>query len=103
MFKNECDIVLDLLPLYIENKTCNESNDLVMKHLEECQECSEVYRNMTADLPAINVPDNGFKRKRRKHIKRADIFVAGICIMLYAAILCGFICWFYNVLTEGLF
>lgn len=103
MFENECDVVLDLLPLYIENKTSDESNRLVRKHLEECRECSEIYRSMTADLSAINIPKDGFKRKRSRHIVRADVLIIGICITLYAAALCGFICWLFSVLTAGIF
>ncbi|MBQ8409052.1 MAG: zf-HC2 domain-containing protein [Clostridia bacterium] len=37
--KNECSIVRDLLPLYLEDMVCPETADYVKAHLEECAEC----------------------------------------------------------------
>ena len=48
----DCDIVLELLPLYIEQKTGAESNAFVEEHLAECEQCREVYELMSADWMA---------------------------------------------------
>ena len=37
--KNECSIVRDLLPLYVENMLSSESADFVNEHLKECHSC----------------------------------------------------------------
>jgi hypothetical protein len=37
--KNECSIVRDLLPLYVENMLNSESADFVDEHLKECPSC----------------------------------------------------------------
>ena len=37
--KNECNVIKDLLPSYIDNLTSIESNELINKHLEECNDC----------------------------------------------------------------
>lgn len=103
MYDHECDIVCDLLPLYIENRTGCESSRLVQSHLEGCMECSEIYRSMTAELPAVNIPDDKGKKRHRRHFVRMDALIAGIFVVVYAVVLCVFICWFYNLLTEGLF
>lgn len=46
---SDCDIVLELLPLYIEQKTGQESNLFVAAHLAECEQCREAYEWMSAD------------------------------------------------------
>lgn len=38
--KLSCDVIKDLLPLYVENITSEDSNRLVQKHLEECADCT---------------------------------------------------------------
>jgi len=56
----ECDIVRELLPLYIEQKTGEESNELIGRHLPECEECREIYRWMSADwMEEKNAGDTG--------------------------------------------
>lgn len=52
MSKNysDCDIVLELLPLYIEQKTGEESNSFVESHLAKCQQCREIHEVMNADF-----------------------------------------------------
>ncbi|MCD7748093.1 MAG: zf-HC2 domain-containing protein [Firmicutes bacterium] len=45
-----CDIVRDLLPLYIDHETSEESSEMIKEHLAECEECREIYKS------AHNVP-----------------------------------------------
>lgn len=45
--KNECNIVRDLLPLYIENMASEETREFVEAHLSKCPECNELYLSMT--------------------------------------------------------
>ena len=42
--KNECNIVRDLLPLYIENMVSAESAQFVEAHLSKCPECNDRHR-----------------------------------------------------------
>ncbi|MBQ8548796.1 MAG: zf-HC2 domain-containing protein [Lachnospiraceae bacterium] len=44
--KNECSIVRDLLPLYVENMVSAETGEFVKEHLEGCGECREEYERM---------------------------------------------------------
>ncbi len=43
---NECKIVQDLLPNYIENLTSNETSEFIKGHLDNCKECNEIYNKM---------------------------------------------------------
>lgn len=46
--KNECSIVRDILPLYLENMVSDETGAFVKEHLKDCPEC-------TAELEALKV------------------------------------------------
>ncbi|MCR5481756.1 MAG: DUF4825 domain-containing protein [Clostridia bacterium] len=45
-----CNIIKDLLPLYIEGLTSEESNSLIEEHLKECEACRELYEEMKKDM-----------------------------------------------------
>lgn len=40
---NNCAIVRDLLPLYFDGETTEETTAFIKQHLEECQECREYF------------------------------------------------------------
>lgn len=46
----ECNVILDLLPLYLDGRTCDDTNDVVQEHLKECKECRKVYEEMAGEL-----------------------------------------------------
>lgn len=52
MNKINCNIIKDLLPLYIDNLTSNESNEIIEEHLNSCNECQIVYEQMNAPIEA---------------------------------------------------
>lgn len=42
----QCEVIQDLLPLYIDNICSEESRHMVSEHLESCDECKRLYENM---------------------------------------------------------
>ena len=40
----KCEIIRDLLPLYIDGLTSIESNQEIEKHLKNCEECQKYYQ-----------------------------------------------------------
>lgn len=92
---NDCDIVLELLPLYLDGKTGEESNAFVREHLAGCAECREVYELMSADFLADKEakPETRRKQAKRswKHLsparKRTIILAAGL--LGYLALMMG--------------
>lgn len=54
----ECNIIRDLIPLYIDECCSKESADMVKEHIGSCKECKELYEDMkkpsdiSSDLPA---------------------------------------------------
>lgn len=46
----KCSVVLDLLPLYEEGVCSDETKEYVVNHLEECNQCREIYNDMKVSI-----------------------------------------------------
>ena len=44
--RNKCNIIRDLLPLYVEDMVSADSASFVNEHLSECPSCKAEYKNM---------------------------------------------------------
>ena len=44
--KIPCDIIKDLMPLYVEGLTSEETGREIEAHLEGCGECRDLYKRM---------------------------------------------------------
>lgn len=42
----ECDIVFDLMPLYLDKKVSIDSEQFIEKHLDTCKTCREMYKDV---------------------------------------------------------
>lgn len=63
--KNECEIVMDLLPLYAENIAGEASSDFVRRHIENCPSCrAELERISSSGV--TNAQDDAAPLKRIK-------------------------------------
>ena len=103
--KNKCDIVQDLLPLYVDGCCTQGSRELVEEHLKECPACKQTYGAMTGDIPtpqeaqpeveAEPVPEEPEKkrektfRKGMKKIRRRWIASLIVVIILVPLVLLG--------------
>ena len=64
-----CDIIKDLLPLYVDGVISEDSRKLVDEHLESCSECKEYHEKLiSSDVPIKKAADDkaALKRIRRK-------------------------------------
>lgn len=80
---NECKIVQDLLPNYIENLTSNETSEFIKGHLDNCKECNEIYNKMNIKLESNT--ENSTKKDInffKKYNKRLFLFKLIIVIIL---------------------
>ena len=50
-----CHIVKDLLPQYAEHLLCEESEQDVRAHLDECEDCRKLYRLITEQIGRAHV------------------------------------------------
>ena len=81
----KCEIIRDLLPLYIDGLTSKESNQEIEKHLKNCQ---KYYQEMTGDIDNFSVITNEeiedvnlIKKIKKKNRKKAlGIFVGAFVL-----------------------
>lgn len=99
--KNECSLVRDMLPLYLENMVSEETAAFVKEHLEGCSECAAELEAVKAgtkveklgcemqnDLEAEVLKSMKAIRKRfRKKVYCAAAVIAGVfiavCVLLH--------------------
>lgn len=58
MNKIQCEVVKDLLPLYVDSLVSDTTKDLVEKHLEECSECKVYLDSLGANIKVELVLDD---------------------------------------------
>lgn len=87
MMNKNCEMVRDLLPLYIDNVCSSESRAYVEGHLSACQECSEIeksMRNTNMDAMLKTETENVLKRYAKK--ERTAAWKAGSVISCILAV-----------------
>lgn len=52
--KQSCAMIKDLLPLYLERLTSEETNQNVKEHLEGCSSCQSIYASMQEEISREN-------------------------------------------------
>ncbi len=53
---NNCSVIRDLLPLYMDQEISAEGAALVKQHLADCPECREYYRQLGHIAHALKTP-----------------------------------------------
>lgn len=95
MMNNNCKIVQDLLPNYMEKMTCNETNEFIKEHLKHCESCTKIYNDMKYNIeihPENNGEDVDYMKKWNKEVKclklwkKALILIICIIIIILAII-----------------
>lgn len=69
--KNECKIVQDLLPTYIEDLTQKETKEFIQNHLEWCEDCRDELTGMNDNIEMVDIEQKEIdylKKIRRKNI-----------------------------------
>lgn len=93
----KCELIYDLLPMYIDGLTGEESNKEIEKHLKNCKECQRYYQEMTGEIAKTDIVDAEEvqdvqiikkikKRNRRKNIgilmtSILAVFLAAVCVV----------------------
>ena len=84
MHNVSCDIIKDILPLYVDEVVSEDTHNMVSKHLDQCEECHKKYDDMKANV-SIPMDHNA---KPLKNIKRAwnRKKIVLVCVTLVIAI-----------------
>ena len=83
----ECKIVQDLLPSYVDKVTNEETNQFIEKHIAECDECQKILKDMGEEI----VLDKISQKKEidyLKKIKRKNIFSMLLVVIVACILIC---------------
>lgn len=85
----ECEIVKDLLPLYVDGMVSDASGKSIEEHLEHCKACTEIYQNMQFDLEEANRPaEVGDVKRFLKKTKKMYFFYGLGGLSFIALLIC---------------
>ena len=68
MSKLKCSIVEDLMPLYIEDLLSEETKKEIELHLDECEDCKEVYdelKKTVLEMKKTGINEEDFNRMKK--------------------------------------
>lgn len=79
----DCNIVRDMLPMYIEKLISDESNVAIRRHLEHCEDCTRHLENLKKLNYYLTATD-----KEKKSFKRKNYILEGIIAAVCIVALC---------------
>ena len=82
------EIIMDLLPLYIEGMVSEDTAQMIRDYLGQNPECREAYEQMSADIP-ISRSSEAHPDKDRKKIKHGKIRPLVIIFVIYGLVMIG--------------
>lgn len=59
----ECSVVKDLLPLYVDGLTSENTSEFIENHLAECEECQKEYMVCKEELGSAQIGDEKIKKE----------------------------------------
>lgn len=92
MNKQDCEIVRDLLPLYIDHVTSEVTSDYVKKHLAECESCSRIYESSKESIQLPNSAEFNagqamdIKKLKKSLIRKNSWILAALIIIVFIII-----------------
>ena len=82
-----CEIVRDLLPLYVDEMVSDVSKKSIDKHLEHCTDCNDIYHNMAFNLEMETQPSEVQDVKRFLKKTKQMYFFYGLSGLSFISIL----------------
>ena len=109
---NDCAVVRDLLPLYVDGACSEPSRELVEDHLRTCADCAALRKTLQSSLPeeTLNAEMTGVMRRQEKRFRRRSALAGAIIggILLVPVLICLIVIlasghgfdWFFIVLAS---
>lgn len=106
----ECDIISDLLPLYLEQKTSEETGEFIREHLQECECCRKNLEFMDTSYEELlreGTEEGGHKQKEqgvgqkdgRKTYKKSHMFGKAKGRLFVGGYLFFLFCWWIYIIA----
>lgn len=83
-----CEIVQDLLPLYVDGACTDGSRKLVEEHMKECEKCKRQFHGMSGNLQVPELPKRDMKIKKAFHkIWVTTVALCGAILLMVVALI----------------
>ena len=94
MNKISCNIIGDLLPLYVDGAVSEDTKKLVEEHLAECADCKKAAEDMRKELvlpvhETVRAEETSFLQKMKKTWQKRRIRTAVISVAVTAGVILG--------------
>ena len=103
MKKISCNIIKDILPLYLDGVVSDDTRQMVEEHLRTCDQCREEAVTLKQDvvLPAsksVRLAETEVVRGLKKKLFRKKFLISAVSVIITIAVLSGV--YSYMVMTE---
>lgn len=100
--KVNCNLIKDILPLYVKGETSTESNAIIEEHLEECEDCRKVHQILLSDDTIVqsSTIDENFGKSLKKVKSRLIIRILLATILTVSILSVAFLFLFYGVVPT---
>lgn len=102
--KNKCNIIKDILPLYVENLVSDDTRQFVDEHLNQCDDCKKHLELFKTDVYVEKPPqeiEGGIKAMKlvKKKITRKNLIIGIVTAIsvLLLTLIGVFIMFFYGI------
>ena len=94
MSKISCNVIGDLLPLYVDGAVSEDTKKLVEEHLAECADCKKAAEDMRKELvlpvhETVRAAETSFLQKMKKTWQKRRIRTAVISVAVTAGVILG--------------
>ena len=94
MNKISCNVIGDLLPLYVDGAVSEDTKKLVEEHLAECADCKKAAEDMRKELvlpvhETVRAAETSFLQKMKKTWQKRRIRAAVISVAVTAGVILG--------------
>ena len=89
--KTNCNVIRDLLPLYIDKISSEETNKLIEEHFEECEECKKYYEIMKDETKVSDIDEEKVLKKFSKKMKKKRL--KAIILAIIVTLILGLVIW----------
>ena len=88
----KCDVIQDLLPLYVDDVASKGSRTMVDEHIKSCSDCQEFLENMKSisfpDVTSMDELEIGALKTMKRKIRRTNNLIASSSIACAIIVFC---------------
>lgn len=84
-----CNIIKDILPLYVDGVVSDDTKEMVKEHLDSCEECKKEVELMKQEICIPAEKEALLIKNFKKKLRNKKLIISGLSILLTGLILFG--------------